>query len=73
MSSSPVTKKRGVSREYYVSELSQNVERLNTSLSKLAELHGSLLLNNMNIVKYIKQLQCHLADVKHEYKKSSEQ
>jgi hypothetical protein len=43
------------------------------SLLKLAELHGSLLLNNMNVVKYTKQLQCHLADMKHEYKKSSEQ
>jgi hypothetical protein len=47
-------------------------ERLNTSISKLAELHRSLLLNNMNVVKYVKQLQCHLAEVKHEFKNNSE-
>jgi len=42
-------------------------------LSKLAELHASLLVNNMNVVKYVKQLQCHLADVEYEKKSSSEQ
>jgi len=38
-------------------------------LSKLAELHASLLINNTNVVKYVKQLQSHLADM--EYKKKS--
>lgn len=48
-------------------------EKLNINLSKLAELHDSLLLNNMNVVKYVKQLQCHLAGVEYENKSSSEQ
>jgi len=41
-------------------------------LSQLAELHGSLLVNNLNVVKYIKQLQCHLEDVKYELKHNNE-
>lgn len=73
MSDSPSSKQRRVTREYYASELSPNVEKLNINLSKLAELHASLLSNNLNVVKYIKQLQCHLADAKYETKSSSEQ
>jgi len=42
-------------------------------LSKLAELHASLLTYNMNVVKYVKQLQCHLADMEYEKKSSSKQ
>jgi len=42
-------------------------------LSKLAELHASLLINNVKVVNYVKQLQCHLADMEYEKKSSSEQ
>jgi hypothetical protein len=48
-------------------------EKFNINLSKFAELHASLLANNMNVVKYVKQLQCHLADVQYGKKSSSEQ
>jgi len=48
-------------------------EKLNINLSKLAELHASLLINNMNVVKYVKQLQCHLEDKEYKKKSSSEQ
>jgi len=48
-------------------------EKLNINLSKLAELHASLLTYNMNVVKYVKQLQCHLADMEYEKKSSSKQ
>lgn len=47
-------------------------EKLNINLSKLAELHASLLINNMNVVKYVKQLQCHLADMEYKKKSTSE-
>lgn len=69
---SPSKQERGT-REYCASELSKNVEKLNINLSKLAELHASLLINNMNVVKYVKQLQCHLADMEYKKKSSSEQ
>jgi hypothetical protein len=48
-------------------------ETLHINLSKLAELHASLLINNMNVVKYVRQLQCHLADMEYKKKSSSEQ
>jgi hypothetical protein len=48
-------------------------EKLNSNLSELPELHGSLRLSNMNVAKYIKQLQSHLEDETSECESSSEQ
>jgi hypothetical protein len=69
MSGPSISEQERVTREYWASDLSKNVEKLNINLPKMAELHASLLRNNMNVVKYVKQLQCHLADM--EYKKNS--